>query len=909
MKKSIIISFLLAAFLLLPDGRVYAQERKDKMATVMGVIKGVYTTSYTNICLISGKDTLARTTSQDSFVFDDVAPGKIKIRISNILYLPQEDVYDVVSGKNIIYITLKQKSQELAESVVSAKTEIIREINDTIIYNAAAVNTLAGDNAIEIFKQLPGASIEDGKFTVFGEEIKRTYVNGILIYGEDPDVSMNSLLAEEVVNMKVYDESDIQDVESGIKNPKKERVLNIITRTAILSAIDAYAIAGYGIDMEEDLNGKIRNRYNGGLTAGYYSEMFQMKAEALAGNVGRTSNDIRDMTAIPVQMPSYRENVYASIKGEKYWKHRRLGNSLKAEYKYDKEYASDVSYGTTRYYQTEENPEMLYTDSLLASNVVQTHAVKLFSNLQQTPLKNIILSANGRISKSTKYRHVYESNTVGHIVNRQKETENSDSYNKNAELLLRWKNPDGKKNLTPSLDIQGKFSDRRFGSLQTDTTESSFIKRILESESIGKSLYLSGKLGLSAVVVNNERFTLRMDNQYNYIYDRHKQLKTTYDLFDTPIPVLNVANTHDYSYDINTHSLITSFSANTSGGLNVIFETDWGLSMQSDTEGFPTPSSFSKIFWYVNPRATISYKSFKLFYNIENEIPSIEQLRNRINDSNILMLIAGNPALKQAKYGIFRLSWTPRLGKQGMIRANVDLRHYWDAIVTKMSYYAENTYLENYDYNVPAGSSLYSFANVGGKLSATGSIAYDVRLDAVKGNVGTELLYRFGIDPQFVGSQLGKMYQHNPMLQVTFSTSPVRWARLFLDAKIGYLSSKNSLNLSLLEQFSQSMRINADVNFLKNAFVKASYSFYNYEYIKSSASDICYHHLNAVLGYRLAAGRLVLGVSALDLLQTTSNYKVVATSNSVQENWTPNTGRYVMFNIYYRFNKVSPKKY
>lgn len=70
-----------------------------------------------------------------------------------------------------------------------------------------------------------------------------------------------------------------------------------------------------------------------------------------------------------------------------------------------------------------------------------------------------------------------------------------------------------------------------------------------------------------------------------------------------------------------------------------------------------------------------------------------------------------------------------------------------------------------------------------------------------------------------------------------------------------------------------------------------------------------YHHLNAVIGYKMMDSRLILSLSSSDILRATSNYTVTTTSNFVKESWIPYTGRYVMFNIYYRFNKTSPNKY
>lgn len=890
-----------------------AQSKKEGLATVMGIIKydSQYntTTLFANVSLIAGKDTLRKVVTNDKFVFEDIVPGKIKIAVSNVAFEPQENTYEVVSGSNMIYITLKEKKTELKEAVVSAQTQIMREIKDTIIYNAAAVNTMEGDNAIEIFKQLPGTSIENGKFLVFGEEIKRTYVNGVLIYGENPDEAMNALLAKEVVNMKVYDEDNVEDVRDGVKNARKEKVLDIITYSDILSAIDAYAIAGYGIDVEKDMHGTNRNRYNGGLTAGYYSEMLKLKVMGLANNIGREVNELNDMVSVGAPMDSYKERTCVQFDGEKYWKDRRLGNSLLVNYRYDKEYSLSESYSSTRYFPTEETPQMHYIDSSTFADVRHHHFLNLYSNLQSTPLKEILLYAEGNISKSSGRRHDYVRNDVGNTIYRQNESDISNDDNKSISAGIQWGDHDGWGKVIPSIRVEGKFSDNRYAAMQIDTTESSFTRRILESEAAGKSMSLSGSFNLYAIMVNNEKFTFTWSNEYLYGYDRHKDIKTTYDLFDVPEPVLNLANTHDFTYNVQTHNLGTSFNVSTSGAFAAQISFDMGVDIQSDFEAFPETNSSSKKFWYINPALGIEYKGFYASYQIENEIPSIEQLRNRIDDSNPMMLIAGNPDLKQAKTGNLDLTWGYRVGKTGLISTGLKLQHSWDAIVPRMAYFSDNTYLDAFDYNALAGSSLYSFENVGGKISCSGQVGYKVRLKKLKGNIDVRTGYVFGRQPQYVGDGLEVMCQHRPYINLKLTSAPAKWIRAHVTADFGYMTSNNSLKQSLLEQFSQSYKATAKIKFLKNAFMDASYGLNCYNYFKSIGTNQAFHHLNAVLGYRFMEGRLTMSVSATDIMRATSNYKVTTTSNYVRENWVPYTGRYVMFNIYYRFNKTSPDKY
>ena len=895
------------------SNNIYAQRKKDASATVMGVIteesKDYIPTMYTNICLIQGSDTLKKVIGNNKFIFEKVNPGKIRISVSNIAFEPQENTYDVVGGNNMIYITLKEKKNELKEATVSAQTQIMREIKDTIIYNAAAVSTMEGENAIEIFRQLPGAVIENGKFLVFGEEIKRTYVNGVLIYGENPNESMNALLAKEVINMKVYDEDNLEDLKAGMKNARKEKVLNITTYSDIMAAIDAYAIAGYGTDIDKDIWNTNKSRYNGGLTAAYYSEMLKLKVEGQSNSIGRTSNLLNDIISTDTPMNSYKESTYALFEGEKYWKDRRLGNSLAVTYKYDKEYVSNASFSVTRYFPTEQTPQMSYIDSTINSNVRHNHYLHLYSDLQNTSLKHIVLYADGNISTASSNQYAYIKNNVGGQIYQQKGLRVSNGGNKDIKAGIWWRDHDGWGKILPSIRIKGNFSDNKFRQTQIDTTESSFTRRILESESVGKSISLSGTFNLSAIVTNTEKLTFKWDNGYEYCYDRHKDIRTTYDILDITQPVLNLTNTHDYTYNVQTHALSSMLAINTSRKTYIDFGIEVGVDIQSDREMFPSSGSFIKKFWFFNPTASLSHKGLKARYHIDTDIPSLEQLRNRLDDSNPLMLLAGNPDLKQSKTGYLDLTWGHRVGRNGLISFGAKFNHSWDAIVPRMTYFPEDTYLEAFDYTALKGSSLYSFTNVPGKLGGIMGISYRVRIKKIKGNFSTGLNYRFVRQPQYVGDQLEVMYQNKPELTFDLTSSPAKWVKVNISVDIGYTSSKNSQGQFMIGQFTQSASARINANFLKNAFLNASYRLENFTYLHSTETDQNFHLLNSAMGYKFMKGRLTMSFSATDILKAKSSYNMTATSNFVKENWTPYTGRYVMFNIYYRFNKTSPNKY
>ena len=160
-------------------GMVGAAEKRDSLANIFGFIAAEQESSINPInynfqnataMLVqekSGKlDTSYVICRQDKFSFTRLRPGKVYLKISHLSYKSEEGIYDIVPGDNVIYFTLKEKKEKIDEATVTAEVLLIRILQDTTIYNAAAIMTQEGENALELIKQLPGFSIEENSIAV-----------------------------------------------------------------------------------------------------------------------------------------------------------------------------------------------------------------------------------------------------------------------------------------------------------------------------------------------------------------------------------------------------------------------------------------------------------------------------------------------------------------------------------------------------------------------------------------------------------------------------------------------------------------------------------------------------------------------------------------------------------------------
>ena len=164
------------------------------------------------IRIVAGRDTL-RTVSTLSGLFEykNVPSGTVRLMAEDKAYRAVDQTVELVPGNNILFVEMTRKPQSLQGVTVTAETPSVTFRKDTVVFNASAVNVLEGENALEILRQMPGVEIRRGKIRIHGKEVKRTYVNGVLIYGDNAMTPLNALLAQEVVNIKSYEELSVKD--------------------------------------------------------------------------------------------------------------------------------------------------------------------------------------------------------------------------------------------------------------------------------------------------------------------------------------------------------------------------------------------------------------------------------------------------------------------------------------------------------------------------------------------------------------------------------------------------------------------------------------------------------------------------------------------------------------------------
>ena len=76
---------------------------------------------------------------------------------------------------------------------------------DTLIYNASAFKTTKDAEAEKLLSKMPGIVVEEGKVEVQGEQVKKVFVDGDEFFGEDVTMAINTIPAEIIDKVEVFD--------------------------------------------------------------------------------------------------------------------------------------------------------------------------------------------------------------------------------------------------------------------------------------------------------------------------------------------------------------------------------------------------------------------------------------------------------------------------------------------------------------------------------------------------------------------------------------------------------------------------------------------------------------------------------------------------------------------------------
>lgn len=160
-------------------------------------------------------------------------------------------------------IFLQESAESLDEIVITAKPPILIK-NDTMQFNAASFKTREDATAEDLFKKLPGVSVDndDGSMQVNGVDVSRILVNGEPFFSNNPKVAMKIISKDIIEKIEITNTKSDENEFTGNEDDEEAKTINIILKDRGKGNFFGNATAGYGTNDRYEANAVMNRMLN-----------------------------------------------------------------------------------------------------------------------------------------------------------------------------------------------------------------------------------------------------------------------------------------------------------------------------------------------------------------------------------------------------------------------------------------------------------------------------------------------------------------------------------------------------------------------------------------------------------------------------------------------------------------------
>lgn len=885
-------------------GRVsFHQEGFSMDVPVKAVVKVTYDTDLSRI---------VRTNDDGSFKIDALVAGTVRMVITpastSLKLKPFDESFTLQNGENVVIVTLEHEGSqddaieggELQSAIVSGKVPSITVKGDTLVYHTAGVSDKLqeGDYAIEALKNMPGVRVENGTLKVFGESVVRTYVNGALIFGLSPLKPFENIKADEMISFDVYDEDGAM------------KVANMTTKNMIFSVADIQTSLAYGRDEMRNSRDELPQRYRAAFNGDFYSEMLALGVGVKGANLGQEPNGDSNS-------PSYRavtidrEDLQVGVVFEKYWKHRILGNALQVQYDYEGVKSFDDKRSETEWFALNTAPARFVTDTSKSHARSGLHSFKSSLVLQNGIESSFAWRNRVEFADNSNNQSSFSSTSIpGMSILRSEETSTRALRDFKVEESVTYR----KRQIEFSVDA-GLSRSSGLDSF-VDTLGHSFKSRFIEKSSAGEDKHVGFTSYYSFQSPFQSWLLLRPKNMLSYRELRDNQSAVRFPGLAQQL--IDDAQTYDYTTRIWSDEL-SVINVIAFRDRQIYFDPNFAVKVDRMTlEDLYMPSSRNdRLFVSFAPDIRLNIRNkFHVSYKGNPTLPSSVQLRPRINDSNPLLIMVGNPDLVQSYTHSFNMSYVSR----PVISTRADADHAigvslsadfsveTNPMIMRSELLRSDKYLEAYSYLVPTGAMLQTYVNAPSSLRArvNSKLSFDFE-NLPSLDIAPSLSY--SRQTRFYGGIEDRLREISPSVMYNTRYSVGSKVRFSSEGTISYVRSYTESG-----SFSRNLIRGSVRSEIKTVPVKRTYAdlYYNWTPLREFSgkwNKNDFHELNVNVGMSLMKQALRIGFAGLNLLNSSQVYSSITTPDNLTNSWKPSFGRTFLITLSYRFNTINPGNY
>ncbi len=604
------------------------------------------------------------TTDRDgAFTLRRVPEGAYVLQITYVGFRTHRQDMDLSGGDyDAGTIALETSTVELDELVVGAEHVPIVVKADTLEYNAAAFAARPNDMVEDLLRRLPGIEVEDdGTIRAQGEEVQKVLVENKEFFGDDPAIATRNLPANVVEKVQVYDKASDMEEFTGIEDGEDVKTINLDLKEEAEKGYFGHLTGGYGSD----------ERYDGDVSVNRFGPAAQLSLIGNVNNVNRQNFSFGDIVTLLGGMEAMGGRLVLQDGGGLFNNRDGLSETVSAGFNANRDFGANTSAHASYFLSNVDNRQDRVAQQQQLLGPVQssfvnetggrntdnlTHRLTLNALHEFSDGHDLRLRGDLRAGTSS-LTNISETATLarGVSVNEALTDYRSDSDNLGGNGSLTWRRRLDEKGRSLVGEVRGSLNDDEMsGDLHSVTK---FLEgNVLSSDEImqlqtrpGNSFHSTQKLSYIEPVGEGGRLELQVETRQ--IEEERRQ-----SVFDM-VSGASVFNDRLSSGYDRTYSYVQGGVRYQASGEK--FKAGIGANLQRsslngiivDASGTASRGRIENAYTHVLPRAHFNYDlgertDFWMEYSSRAREPSVTDLQPLTDNTNPLLVRAGNPALK-----------------------------------------------------------------------------------------------------------------------------------------------------------------------------------------------------------------------------------------------------------------------
>jgi hypothetical protein len=713
------------------------------------------------------------TDSQGRFFFNNMRADSFRLAFSSIGFA-NTIVYAKVDSANVDmgFIFLAATSDVSSSVTVVSSSPPVVQKGDTVQFSASQYKVNPDASAEDLAKKIPGITVENGQVKANGENVQKVTIDGRELFGDDATAALKNLPAEIIDKIQVFDRLSDQAQFTGFDDGSSTKGINIVTKANMRNGQFGRIFAGYGTDdhyyaggnttflhgtrkislvgnfnnvnqqnfASQDLLGVTNTntqRGGGGGGGGQRGGGQRGGGNAGGGNSGGFGNNSNFLVG---QQTGINKTNAVGINYADNWGKKIIVSGS---------YFFNNSDNTTdevvnRKYFADNIPN--YDQTTLSNSKNNNHRFSLRFEYAIDSNNQLIITPSLSFQDNKGFRNVttgFFDPATATLTNRTNNTTNSIRSGNNLNNTILWRHSFAKKGRTFSVSLNNSFN-KRVGDVYTTLYDTTFTgSGFTDSTSQRFTDQLSSGYSVSANIVYTEPLSQNSQLQFNYnpSYSKSKADQEAYQY---------EKSTDDYTiFDPSLSSKFTNTNSGQNAGIAYRHGTkdnqlSFGVNYQRtdlfSVQDFPRALRVSKTFINYLPNAMMRLKlssrsNIRLFYRASTNQPSVTQLQDVYDLTNLPFVTAGNPDLSQQYSHTVNTRYTfSNTSKAILFVGNIFLQ-------TASNYITNATYVPlrdsalTPDITLKAGQQLTKPVNLDGYFSFRSFITFAMPLKLIKSSI------------------------------------------------------------------------------------------------------------------------------------------------------------------------------